>query len=223
MIDGTGFVDSEKRVLCTTEVKRIRIVCSNAILFFGPFVVLRKKNQTLPSDCFGDLCCHMSLCLSHCCFPVMKFSLCPFLTLYFEGLIAFIDLIFISFFVHGTVLPQVVIWCDTIHWRHCAKSRSRCFSPVFWFVMRGGNSALNPACSLWQYYLWTVVRHAVFWGCQMFFETNTLPESVLPQAHSDTNKDAVIHYHFHWLQGPKCKQTQITEKFAPIKHSNESL
>lgn len=109
MIDGTGFVDSEKRVLCTTEVKRIRIVCSNAILFFGPFVVLRKKNQTLPSDCFGDLCCHMSLCLSHCCFPVMKFSLCPFLALYFEGLIAFIDLIFISFFVHGTVLPQVVI------------------------------------------------------------------------------------------------------------------
>lgn len=129
----------------------------------------------------------------------------------------------IFFFVHGTVLPQVVIWCDTIHWRHCAKSRSHSFSPVFWFVMWGGNSALNPACSLWQYYLWTVVRHAVFWGCQMFFETNTLPESVLPQAHSDTNKDAVIHYHFHWLQGPKCKQTQITEKFAPIKHSNESL
>lgn len=24
---------------------------------------------------------------------------------------------------------------------------------------------------------------------------------------------------FHWLQGPKCKQTQLTEQFAPIKHS----
>lgn len=35
--------------------------------------------------------------------------------------------------------------------------------------MWGGNSALNPACSLRQYYLWTVVRHAVFWGCQMLF------------------------------------------------------
>lgn len=47
MIDGTGFVDSEKRVLCTTEVKRIRIACSNAILFLGPFVVLRKKKIKL--------------------------------------------------------------------------------------------------------------------------------------------------------------------------------
>lgn len=41
----------------------------------------------------------MLLCLSHCCFPVMKFSLCPFLALSFEGLIVFIDLIFISFFL----------------------------------------------------------------------------------------------------------------------------
>lgn len=46
----------------------------------------------------------------------------------------------------------------------------------------------------------------------------TLPESVSPQAHSDTNKDVVIHLHLHWLQGPKCKQTQLTEAFAPIKH-----
>ena len=31
-------------------------------------------------------------------------------------------------------------------------------------LMWGGNSALNPARSLWQYYLWTVVGHTVFWG-----------------------------------------------------------
>lgn len=24
--------------------------------------------------------------------------------------------------------------------------------------------------------------------------------------------------HFHWLQGPNCEQTQLTEPFAPIKH-----
>lgn len=30
-------------------------------------------------------------------------------------------------------------------------------------------------------------------------------------------KDAVINFHCHWLQGPKCKQTQMTEHFALIK------
>lgn len=46
-----------------------------------------------------------------------------------------------------------------------------------------------------------------------------MPESVLPQAHSGTNKDVVAHLHFHWLHGPKCKQTQLAEEFAQIKHS----
>lgn len=125
-------------------------------------------------------------------------------------------------------------------WGHCTMvdsatmlSSSQVGFSLLLLFMWGGNSALNPACSLWQYYLRTVFRRTVTWGCQMFQlqkgqkavlkgkkkKMHTMPESVLPQAHSGTNKDVVAHLHFHWLHGPKCKQTQLAEVFAPIKHS----
>lgn len=139
MIDGTGFVDSEKKKNKKRKesIAQLRLKGSPLHVqtqpYLRPFVVEltktdKKKYQTLPSDYFWDLCCHISS-LSHSWFPVMKFSLCLF---FFFCLIFWrVNIIYwpisdfhIFFFVHWTVLPQVVIWCDSIHWRHCAKSRS---------------------------------------------------------------------------------------------------
>lgn len=96
-------------------------------------------------------------------------------------------------------------------------------------LMWEGNSALNPACSLWQHYLWAVVMNT-FLGMPNVLsskvkklsvvKTNTLPGSdfclkpILTQ-----KKNEVFHLHFHWLPGPKSKHTRPTERFAPIKHS----
>lgn len=113
MIDGTGFVDSEKKKNKKRKesIAQLRLKGSPLHVqtqpYLRPFVVEltktdKKKYQTLPSDYFWDLCCHISS-LSHSWFPVMKFSLCLFFffALSFEGLILFIDLslIFISFFL----------------------------------------------------------------------------------------------------------------------------
>lgn len=37
------------------------------------------------------------------------------------------------------------------------------------------------------------------------------------------HKNVVTHLHFHWLKGPKCKLTQITEVFALIKYSTRAF
>lgn len=215
------WIQEKKWVHCTTEFKWIRIACSKRILFeafccFEKKNKKEKKNQTLPSDWFLG--------------PMLSYLIVfkPWLVLCNALLFMYFlfwnvnhwhisDFPFFCSFLWD--LSSTVCYLMQLQLLKVVDSETFLYSSQVGLLMWGGNSALNPAWSLWQYYLWTVVGHTLFWGCQMLFKANTLPESVLPQAHSDTNKDVVIHHlHFHWLQGPKCKQTQLTEQFASIKH-----
>lgn len=90
----------------------------------------------------------------------------------------------------------------------------------------GGNSALNSACSLWQYYLWTVVGHTVFWGCQML--NLQMSKIWCKDKHFARVSFASSPFWHKWgcghpppfpLVTRTKKQTQLTEQFAPIKHS----
>lgn len=108
-----------------------------------------------------------------------------------------------------------------------------------WFVHVRRETALNHVCSLWQCCLWIVFIHGLTWGCSDCKKINkekekknkkkiksqksvgkkaTSVESVLPRAHSVIRMRPPTSI-FHWLKGPKCKLTQITEVFALIKHS----
>lgn len=89
----------------------------------------KKKNQTLQSDWFWDLCCHISLSLSHEGFPVfLCHNVIVFLFSSFwriHGIHWHIsDFCIFSVLTYGMSLPQFIIKCDSIYWQHCTNSTS---------------------------------------------------------------------------------------------------
>lgn len=69
---------------------------------------------------------------------------------------------------------------------------------------------LNPSL----FSLTVLPVHTVMWECQKLSQRSVGKK--FASSPFDT-KDAVVNFHCHWLQGPKCKQTQMTEHFALIK------
>ena len=125
----------KKWVHCTTEFKWISIACSKRISFEA-FCCFEKKRQkrtkkktTLQSDWFWDLCCHISLSLSHEGFPVF---LCHNVTVFLfssfwriHGIHWHISAVcIVSVLTYGMFLPQFVIKCGSIYWQHCTNSTS---------------------------------------------------------------------------------------------------
>lgn len=144
------------------------------------------------------------------CFSFVFFALC--ILIVFEGLVAIATYLWLSFppFLHSNNhnVPRATL-LSFQSGRIAHARRESCLKPSLFIqtVLPVSGGQMHSILGIFKSLNYTVERKTSA-AAVSFASKSTL-----------TCKVVVIHLHFHWLPGPKCRPTQLTEPLPPIKWS----